>query len=174
MTDTLIQPQIGAVRLEKRLMRFVVKRENLDPQNPILDLSKSTIIREQLSNLLLTPDELRKQPARGIAYTERLKFLVRPRDIDSSRILLDARNTMQFNRFLHRLFEELLHEHICNYRQFNKGKSAMNGVDSFLNSYQLTLDDFPDVDFEHDSLIKADYRLRKSRNLIGFGYYPVE
>lgn len=174
MSETLIQPSVGLVRLEKRLLRFVVRRENLDSLNPILDLSKPTIICWQLNNLLVTHEELGNQQGRGVAYTEKLKFMPRARESSQMRLFLDANNTMQFNRFLHRLFEELLHEHVANYIMFQPKKSAMAGVESFLKIHNLTFDDYPDVDFENDSLVKADYRLRKSRNLIGFDTFPLQ
>lgn len=174
MIETLSETPCGVIRLEKRLLRFVINRENLDPHNPILDLSKPTIIRQQLTNQLARYDDLGSQESHGIAYCERLKFRPRLQDSKMQRVYLDANSTFFFNRFLHRLFEELLFENIANFKQFNPKKSTLDAVEFFLNKHRLTIEDYPDVNFEHDSLVKADYRLRVSRNLVGFNIFPPD
>lgn len=155
----------GNVRIEKRMLKFVVRREGLDLTNPILDLSKATVIRVMLRQFLKTETELGNDNVATHWRRNKLIFLPPARYQKDMRIFMDANGTHQFNRFLHRLFEELLFEHVSNYVMFT-GRPALHGVESFLECHNLTIDDFPDVDFEHDSLVKANYRLRTVRNLI--------
>ena len=158
-------PVVGSVRIEKRMLKFLIRRENLDLNNPVLDLSKPSVIREVLTLFLRTEEELKNDNVATFLRRERLTFIPRQKYQKEMRIFLDANGTHHFNRFLHRQFEELLFEHIGNCVLFT-GKSALYGVESFLNQHRLTVDDFPDVEFEHETLVKANYRLRKVRNLV--------
>ena len=156
------QPHQSSVLLESRLFRFVIARENLDVQTPILDLNNNTLICRELRHLLKTRDDIGKMPSQ-LSRPCALRFEHRAEDITKRRLYLDANATKHFNEFLRHLIAELSYGHVMNFVRLTNNEATAAYID-FLESHYLDAHDIMDNDFNIiESLKKGDFRLRKLR-----------
>lgn len=152
----------GSVLLESRLFRFVIARENLDVQSPILDLKNNTLICRELRHLLKTHDQIGKMPSQ-LSRPCALRFEHRPEDVTKRRLYLDAAATKHFNEFLRHLVAELSYGHVMNFVRLTNNEAAAAYID-FLESHYLDAHDIVNSDFEIiESIKKSDFRLRSLR-----------
>ena len=152
---------IGHVFLKPHLYQFLVKREQLDPQSPILYLSRNTLICRALRRFCNSPETFKERFRKSMdkkIYSRRIRFI--PLDIDADRLnyLLDEQDMRDFNDFLHEFMTELLtdsiHKHL---NALDSDGNAKTAIIEFLEKYGL------EDELDWESLKKAEYRLRHRR-----------
>lgn len=136
---------LGIIYLKPDLHDFVVKRENLDVDNPILDLRGRSVIKHELRALCQKVDELNYYDVNKRKYTRHIRFIPDYSMTKMSRIFLDGKATAHFNRFLFHLRNEIAHEYAeiaLTVYQTPKIKSFQ----LFVEKYKIGNDEF---DYEH-------------------------
>jgi hypothetical protein len=150
---------LGVVYLRPDLLSFLVKTENLDPKNPVLDLTKShTIIRYQLRMSCKKMSDLHIDKKIENKFVSPLKFKPSKGMLDTNRIYLDAGETEKFNFFL----QYLRNDFASIYARVSLKPQKRN----LRTVYQDFLTDnfLDDQDFDIDGLKQAEFRLNRLRS----------
>jgi hypothetical protein len=150
---------VGVVYLRPDLHSFLVKTENLDPNNPVLDLTKShTIIRYQLRITCKRMSDVNIDKKLENKFTKALKFIPSKGMIDRHRLYLDAGDTEKFNFFLQYLRNDFAR--IYTRVTLKPKKESLRSIyEDFLRDNYLD-----EEDFDIDGLKQAEFRLNRLRS----------
>lgn len=101
----------GIVYLKADLFAFLVQREKLNPDNPVLDLSGRSVIKHELRSVCQKIENLHWYEVNKRKYTHQMKFIPNHEMVKMEKLFLDGQATAHFNRFLFHLRNELAEEY---------------------------------------------------------------
>lgn len=167
---------LGALYLKKDLWYFLVHKENLNPNNPIIDLSGHSVIRFEVSSRCKTLSDVKKSPINKRAYPSVIYYKPQKLAIEQGRIHLDAESIHQINLFIIYLRNELLHENVLHYAQAQgihleekyherkQGIARIQGNVKIQNVFLKAQEKYGDVDIvDWETFKRAEYRLRMTK-----------
>lgn len=151
---------IGSVKIKRYLKQFIISHLRLDPDNPIIDLSQDGFLPNLFSMFIVgkTYDENRKLKSRE-EYNDILVFQVNQYQLSQGRQWLSPSATEALNKLIQKHFHELILTRVL--LGVSVGADAKSVILDFLKEYNVE----PDEDISLDAIIKASYRLRKSRKI---------
>ena len=138
------------------------------PENEIIDLTGSSFFSRVLKIFMTGKSRLETradQKEIGKLYTDCLKFSIPYRNLDRGRIFIEPNAVVLINNLFFSAFHEMLLDRIL-YAQ-EMGIQEKEAIMNFMRKHGIE----PDVDLNFDTVKKANYRLRESKNIDHF-YSP--
>lgn len=150
---------IATIPLKRHLRLFVDRLENLDQTDGILDICEGGVVAYHLS-LLLTTKSITFEQRGNLPehYNDELKVLINARKVKFGQIFLTDLGVMVFNRFLHRLFQDMLLQFVL--QEKRRKQDEKDAILSFLSMYGIGEDDY-----SFEAAKKTVFRLKKSRKI---------
>lgn len=151
----------GILYLKPDLCDFLIKRENLDPKEPILDLNGRSVIKHELRSLCKTVSDLAYYDVNKNKYSTHIQFIPDKSMQKMGKIFLDGHSTAHFNRFLFHLRNELAHEYAETATSLMRKLSKKQSYQDFIKKYTLGNGE---IDYEH---LRRDVdRMNQPRKLV--------
>ena len=149
---------IGSVPVKPVLHQFAIVQENVQEEK-IIDLNSGGLISYMINMMLGDKAALKRLNEYEFreTYSKPLLFRFTARKVNRFKISFNAQAISVVNKSLHLLLHEILLSDIIRMRKY--GVSEQDVIHSFIDQYGL----FELISFE--GLKKANYRLRKSKNL---------
>lgn len=141
------------------IKNIIIKRDNLDKENPVIDISGNTIFSVIAHSVLCNKQAYisRNGLKRSNRYTETISIKIDKFNVKHNRIFINADSILKFDTVTHGVINEILFERINIY--VNQNFDAKEAIISFMRKYEL----FDHITYE--AFKKANYRMRKYRAL---------
>lgn len=151
---------LGIIHLKPDLHDFLIKREKLDPSDPIIDLSGRSVIKHELRSICQTINNLAYYDVNKKKYRCSIRFIPDYSMSKMGRIFLDGKATSHFNRFLFHLRNEIAHEYADIYMEL-LSKPKLKSFQQFVEKYKIGNEEF---DYEHLRRDVARMNTARKRN----------
>ena len=153
-------PMVGSVKIKSYLKQFIIHNERLDATSPIIDLSKDGFTANLIKLFITgkTIEERNRSKGRE-EYNDRLMFAVNEHQVAQGRMFLSPEGTEALNKLIQKYFHELILSRVI--LGVSVGADAKSVILDFLHEHGIE----PDENITLDAIVKANYRLRKSKKI---------